>query len=75
MENWFCNKITVQAEISFQMDLHLFQKSKNYNCHIRNQSGVSKVSVLHFQNKFFFYEHDIHNKKPKNIKKNKLQTM
>ena len=35
-ENWFFNKIMVQANILFQMDLHLFQKSKNYNCHMYN---------------------------------------
>ena len=32
-------------------------------------------SVLEEKTSFFFYEYDIHNKKTKNIKKNKLQTM
>ena len=36
MGNWFCNKIVIQANIPFQMDLHLFQKSKNYNRYMYN---------------------------------------
>ena len=40
----------VPVKIPFQMDLYSFQKSNNYNHHIHNQRGVSKISVIHFQN-------------------------